>query len=67
MVVLNSMGAITSLLDKRGHIYSHRPSLVVAGELMGMNQMRREPSGIALNADRDVVHVADAVWRRVAR
>lgn len=34
VLVLNTLEAVSDLLDKRGSIYSHRPSLVVGGELM---------------------------------
>ena len=40
ILVLNSMKAVNDLLDKRGGIYSHRPVSTVAGELMGLDQVR---------------------------
>ncbi len=39
VLVLNSLKAATDLLDKRGITYAHRPSLVMAGELMGLDQV----------------------------
>lgn len=39
VLVLNSPDAVYDLLDKRGHIYSHRPRFVMAGELMGLNRV----------------------------
>lgn len=39
VLVLNSPEAVSDLLDKRGHIYSHRPRFVMAGELMGLNRV----------------------------
>ena len=43
ILVLNSMKAINDLLEKRGSIYSDRPSFTVVGDLMGLGQVRREP------------------------
>lgn len=39
IVVLNSEKAINDLLNERGNIYSDRPELVVAGELMRLDQV----------------------------
>ncbi|EJF59311.1 cytochrome P450 [Dichomitus squalens LYAD-421 SS1] len=38
ILVLNSMKAINDLLEKKGSIYSDRPSFTVVGELMGLGQ-----------------------------
>ena len=38
MVILNSLEAATDLLDKRSAIYSDRPKMYVAGELLGWDQ-----------------------------
>ncbi|TFK49132.1 cytochrome P450 [Heliocybe sulcata] len=38
ILVLNSAKVINDLLDKRADVYSHRPELVVAGELMRLDQ-----------------------------
>ncbi|KAM5543795.1 hypothetical protein V8D89_002412 [Ganoderma adspersum] len=38
ILVLNSMKAINDLLEKRGSIYSDRPSFTVVGDLMGLGQ-----------------------------
>ncbi|KLO16115.1 cytochrome P450 [Schizopora paradoxa] len=38
VLVINSLKAAKDLLDKRGTTYAHRPSLVMAGELMGLDQ-----------------------------
>ena len=43
-MVLNSQKAMNDLLDKRGYIYSDRPEFVGAGELMGLNRVRRSSS-----------------------
>ncbi|ESK91872.1 cytochrome p450 [Moniliophthora roreri MCA 2997] len=40
VVVLNALEAINQLLEKRSDVYSHRPQFVLAGELMGLNQVR---------------------------
>ena len=42
ILVLNSMKAINDLLEKRGSIYSDRPSFTVVGDLMGLGQVRRK-------------------------
>ena len=39
MLILNSMDAINDLLDKRGDIYSCRPTLTMGGELVGLDQV----------------------------
>ena len=39
ILVLNSMKCILDLLEKKGSIYSDRPVLTVAGELMGTDQV----------------------------
>ena len=39
ILVLNSMKAINDLLEKKGSIYSDRPSFTVVGELMGLGQV----------------------------
>jgi hypothetical protein len=39
ILVLNSMGAINDLLDKRASNYSHRPVFTVVGELMGLDRV----------------------------
>ncbi|KAJ7618383.1 cytochrome P450 [Roridomyces roridus] len=41
ILVLNSMEAITDLLDKEGGISSDRPVFTVVGELMGLGQARK--------------------------
>ncbi|PPQ88910.1 hypothetical protein CVT25_009145 [Psilocybe cyanescens] len=38
LIALNSLDAIDDLLGKRGHIYSHRPTFTVVGEMMGLDQ-----------------------------
>jgi hypothetical protein len=38
-VVLNTLESTTALLEKRGSIYSHRPILVMLGQLMGLNRV----------------------------
>ncbi|KAI0644111.1 cytochrome P450 [Trametes meyenii] len=38
ILVLNSMDAVSDLLEKRGNIYSDRPHLMVVGEMMGLAQ-----------------------------
>lgn len=40
VVVLNDIQALSDLLDKRGQVYSDRPKLVMAGEMMGLGQVR---------------------------
>ena len=42
MVILNTIENVTALLEKKSSIYSQRPELVVAGELMGLAKV--EPS-----------------------
>ena len=34
-IILHTYKAATDLLDKRGHIYSDRPRLIMTGELVG--------------------------------
>lgn len=41
ILVLNSIEAVTDLLDKRANIYTNRPELVVVGELMHVNEVCR--------------------------
>jgi len=43
IVVLNSLEAISELLEKRGINYAHRPVFTVVGELMGLDQVRFQP------------------------
>jgi hypothetical protein len=38
MVILNSSKAAVDLLDKRSSMYSDRPGLVLAGEIIGWNK-----------------------------
>ncbi|KAK7037675.1 hypothetical protein VNI00_010900 [Paramarasmius palmivorus] len=38
VVFLNTLEAINDLLEKRSHLYSHRPVFTLGGELMGMDQ-----------------------------
>ncbi|KAJ7631344.1 cytochrome P450 [Mycena polygramma] len=38
IVVLNSMTAVTDLLEKRASNYSHRPTFTMSGELMGFDR-----------------------------
>lgn len=35
LLIVNSFEAAVDLLDKRGHLYSDRPRMVMAGEMMG--------------------------------
>lgn len=37
-LILNTLESATELLEKRGSIYSHRPILVMLGQLMGLNR-----------------------------
>lgn len=39
ILVLNDIMAVNDLLDKRGAIYSHRPTFTVVGELMGLGKV----------------------------
>lgn len=43
ILILNSMEAVTDLLEKRGANYSHRPELVMGCELMGLSKVRLLP------------------------
>ena len=67
VIVLNSMKAISDLLEKRGHIYSHRPSLVVACELMGLNKVRTlcfyETTGTLITPQSMSLMPYNAEWR----
>ena len=38
MIILNSSKAAVDLLDKRSSIYSNRPVLLLAGEIIGWNK-----------------------------
>ncbi|GJE90601.1 cytochrome P450 [Phanerochaete sordida] len=38
VIILNSHESIVDLLEKRGNIYSHRPTFTVLGELMNLNK-----------------------------
>jgi hypothetical protein len=38
-VILNTLESVTALLEKRGSIYSHRPTLIMLGQLMGLNRV----------------------------
>lgn len=59
VLILNSMEAITDLLDKRGNIYSHRPIFTVVGELMALGQsMPLLPYGAEWRAHRKLAHAA---------
>jgi hypothetical protein len=40
ILVLNSREAITDLLEQRPSTYSHRPRMIMAGDLMGLGQVR---------------------------
>ncbi|TFY62807.1 hypothetical protein EVG20_g6561 [Dentipellis fragilis] len=62
-LVLNSLDAVTDLLEKRGAVYSDRPVFAMVGELMGLDRsmplmmndpkfrMHRKLMHAALNAD----------------
>ena len=39
MIILNSSKAAVEILDKRSSIYSNRPVLMLAGELVGWNKI----------------------------
>jgi hypothetical protein len=41
-IILNSLKDVNELLEKRAENYSDRPSLVMAGELMGANNVSHE-------------------------
>ncbi|KAJ7223154.1 cytochrome P450 [Mycena pura] len=59
VLVLNTMEAVSDLLDKRGNIYSHRPEFTVVGELMALGQsMPLLPYGNEWRAHRKLAHVA---------
>ncbi len=59
VLVLNTLEAITDLLDKRGNVYSHRPVFTVAGELMALGQsMPLLPNATEWRAQRKLAHVA---------
>lgn len=50
MVILNSLEAITGLLDKRSNRFSYRPRLVMAGEVMGLDRVRAVRYGFPASA-----------------
>ncbi|KJA22869.1 hypothetical protein HYPSUDRAFT_66825 [Hypholoma sublateritium FD-334 SS-4] len=59
ILVLNSLAAINDLLDKRGEIYSDRPSFTVVGELMGLGQsLPLLPYGKQWREQRKLAHAA---------
>ncbi|OBZ74344.1 O-methylsterigmatocystin oxidoreductase [Grifola frondosa] len=59
VLVLNTMKAITGLLDRRGDIYSHRPQFTVVGELMGLNRsMPNLPYGEEWREQHKLAHLA---------
>ncbi|KAK7461271.1 hypothetical protein VKT23_008447 [Stygiomarasmius scandens] len=59
VLVLNTIKAINDLLDRRGHIYSHRPVFTVVGELMALGQsMPLLPYGKEWREHRKLAHVA---------
>jgi hypothetical protein len=41
-IILNSLKDVNELLDKRAENYLDRPQLVMAGELMGVNNVSHE-------------------------
>jgi hypothetical protein len=51
-IILNSLKDVNELLDKRAENYLDRPSLVMAGELMGINNVscELEPATSALDS-----------------
>ncbi|KAK0222302.1 cytochrome P450 [Armillaria fumosa] len=56
-IVLNSYRSAYALLDKRSVIYSERPNLVMAGELMGWNDIiGLAPYGETFRAHRKLLH-----------
>lgn len=42
-MILNTMEVVTDLLERKAVIYSDRPSFVMVGELMGLNQVSISP------------------------
>ncbi|KIP07601.1 hypothetical protein PHLGIDRAFT_70797 [Phlebiopsis gigantea 11061_1 CR5-6] len=59
MLVLNSQKAMDDLLDKRSHVYCHRPAWVGAGELMGFDRsMILMEYGAEWRASRKLEHIA---------
>ncbi|SJK99774.1 related to cytochrome P450 CYP2 subfamily [Armillaria ostoyae] len=57
IIVLNSHRAAYALLDKRSAIYSERPKLVMAGDLMGWNDIiGLAPYGETFRAHRKLLH-----------
>ncbi|KAJ6574424.1 cytochrome P450 [Mycena capillaripes] len=47
IVVLNSLNAVVDLLERRAWNYSHRPSFIMVGELMGVDKMWRQQRKLA--------------------
>ncbi|KAJ6489644.1 cytochrome P450 [Mycena vitilis] len=59
ILAVNTLEAVSDLLDKRGNIYSHRPEFTVVGELMALGQsMPLLPYGNEWRAHRKLAHVA---------
>ncbi|KAG6919656.1 hypothetical protein DXG01_003520 [Tephrocybe rancida] len=59
VLVLNSLQTINDLFKKRLMIYSHRPSLTVAGDLVGLNQSTAfQPYGKEWRENRRMAYLA---------
>ena len=70
MLILNSMDAINDLLEKRGDIYSCRPTLTMGGELVGLDQVISSETSVPdtpiSTIMLDLEHRFAAVWPDVA-
>ena len=70
MLILNSMDAVNDLLDKRGDIYSCRPTLTMGGELVGFDQVTSSEASVPGTLIPTIVlhleHGFAAVWSDVA-
>ena len=51
IIILNTLEAVNDLLDKRASYYTNRPELVVVGELMHVNEVKRSRFPECLDAD----------------
>lgn len=59
ILVLNDIKTVNDLLERRGTIYSHRPTFTVVGELMGLDQgMPLHPYGSVWKLHRRLAHSA---------
>jgi hypothetical protein len=65
-IILNSLKDVNELLEKRAENYSDQPSFVMAGELMGSNNVSHE-LGLATSAPYLLAAVPDLLpgWPQV--